>query len=147
MFFVLKGLLRTYTITSHCEEITLVFALKGMEAASPPSLFEGKPSIAFIQALEPSLVVVLDARKFEEMAIKHPRLVRLQNQSLKRGIVLLSERIEFYTIFSPEERFLYIQKNLPELIQRVPQKHLASYIGITTVSLSRMKARIVNRKK
>lgn len=147
VFIVLKGLLRSYTTTIHGEEITLAFALKGMEMASPESILGDKPALASLDALETSLVLIINHQKFESLSKRHHGLVNFQLQTLKKTLLMATARIIFYTALSPEERFLHIQEHQPELIQRVPQKYLASYIGVTTVSLSRMKARITNRKK
>lgn len=144
---VLKGLLRAYSITTKGEEITLAFALKGMELASPATIFKDLPSSETIEALEPSLVIEIDTRKFEEIAKKNFRLTKFQNQALKRSLVVTTDRIEFYLTLNSEERFFHLQKNHPELIQRVPQKYLASYIRLTEVSLSRLKSKIATKEK
>lgn len=144
---VVKGLIRAYTNTSNGEEITLAFATAGMELASPPSVFKDLPSIDTIEAIENSIVFEADTRKFEALAKKHLRISQFHNKLLKKTLLIATERIEFYLTLNPEERFQHIQKNKPDLIQRVPQKYLASYIGITEVSLSRLKARVGSKKQ
>lgn len=144
---VLKGLLRAYTITSSGEEITLAFALPGMELGSPPSMFNDLPSIDTIEALESTIVFEVDTRKLDILAQKNFRLTKLHNKILKKTVLNATQRIEFYLTLNSEERFDHLQKTQPELIQRVPQKYLASYIGVTEVSLSRLKTRIMNKEK
>lgn len=147
IFVVLKGLLRAYTLTSDGDEITLAFALEGMEIGNPHCVFALEPSKATIEALEPSFIIILDSARFEILANKYHRLTLFQTAGLKKYTLRLTERIYFYTVLTAEERYIYIQQHQPELIQRVPQKYLASYIGVTTVSLSRIKARLANPKK
>lgn len=147
IFIVVKGLLRSYAMTSDGDEMTLTFAHEGMELADPNAVFANKAALASIEALEPTIVILLDSIKLEALSKKYHRLTYIQNHALKRIVVQAAERIHFFTVLSPEERFLYIQKEQPELIQRVPQKYLASYIGVTAVSFSRIKARLATVKK
>jgi hypothetical protein len=65
----------------------------------------------------------------------------LYNEGLKEAFREAIMRVEFFTVLSPEQRYKTLLEESPELIQRVPQKYLASYLGITTVSLSRIRNR------
>lgn len=144
---VLKGLVRAYTLTSKGDEVTLAFATQGMELASPKSIFQGLPSIDIIEALESTIVLEIDVRKFEELSAKNLRFSKYQNHILKKSVIYTTDRIEFYLTLTSEERFFYLQKHNPELIQRVPQKYLASYIRLTEVSLSRLKSKLSSKVK
>ena len=144
--FVLKGLLRNYVITPDGEERTVLFCKEGDQTGSHSTIFYNKPATENIEAIENSVIFMLNSEVAEKIATKHPRLLKLQNNVLKKILAESVERIIFFTILSPEERFKQLCKKQSNLVKRVPQKYLASYIGVTTVSLSRIKSRI-NVKK
>ena len=142
---VLRGLLRNYVLTAEGEERTLLLSSEKMATGSYASYLHGKPSTECVEAIEPSLILLIDIQKADKLADKNPRVMKLKNKQLRMTIAEAVERLEFYILLSPEERFLHIQEKRPDFIQRVPQKYLASYLGITTVSLSRIKARVARK--
>lgn len=147
VIIILKGLVRNYVITSKGEERTTLLAKEGMQVATPESLFSATPSFEFIEAVEPSILVYIDSRKFNKLIKKHPNLLLLKSRNMEKAIVKTINRVRFFTLLSPEERFIELQNKYPEFIQRVPQKYLASFIGVTTVSFSRIKARVYLKRK
>ena len=147
VIIILKGLVRNYVITSKGEERTTLIAKEGMQVATPESLFSGTPSFEFIETVEPSILVYIDSRKFNKLVKKHPNLLLLKSRNMEKAIVRTINRVRFFTVLSPEERFVELQNKYPEFIQRVPQKYLASFIGVTTVSFSRIKARVYSKRK
>jgi CRP-like cAMP-binding protein len=146
-FIIISGLLRTYVLTSRGEERTVRLTTEREISGSYASILLNKPSNEYVQALEPGTVAIIDSDKIDRLAKNHARLLQLQNTQLKNTLAETVERVHFFTVLSPEERLLDIQKNSPDLVQRVPQKYLASYIGVTTVSFSRIKARLSLNKK
>ncbi len=140
---VLKGLLRHYIINKDGTEKTLLFIPEKKSTGSPDTIFSNKPSSENIIALEDSIILKIDSRDFERIAKNNIRLLTLQNKSLKEVILSDVEQIKSLTIFSPEERYNYFCKTYPHLEQRIKQKYLASYLGITPTSLSRLRARII----
>jgi CRP-like cAMP-binding protein len=140
--FVLKGLLRNYIITNDGEERTLLFCKEGNQTGSHSTIFYNKPAKENIEAIEDSVVFMLNSEVADKIAGKHPKLLKLQNNILKKVLAESVERIIFFTTLSPEERFKELCTKQPNLVKRVPQKYLASYVGVTTVSLSRIKSRI-----
>ena len=145
--FVLKGLLRNYVITNDGEERTLLFCKEGDQTGSHSTIFYNKPATENIEAIENSVIFMLNSEVAEKITAKHPKLLKLQNNILKKILAESVERIIFFTILSPEERFIHLCTKQPNLVKRVPQKYLASYIGVTTVSLSRIKSRIKEKKE
>lgn len=145
--FVLKGLLRSFILTADGEERTLLLSKQGMHVGSHATTFYDKPSIESIEAIEPSILLLFDTKELEALSKNHPSLILLGNKILQKSLAEAIDRIIFYTVFSPEERYISFRDKYPDLIQRVPQKYLASYLGITTVSLSRIKSRIAKRGK
>lgn len=147
VIIILKGLLRNYVITSKGEERTTLLAKEGMQVATPESLFSNTPAFEYIEAIEPSMLVYVDSRKFNKLIKKHPSLLLLKSKNMEKAITRTIDRVRFFTVLSPEERFIELQTKHPEFIQRVPQKYLASFIGITTVSFSRIKTRVYQKRK
>ncbi len=139
--FVLKGLVRNYMISSKGDEKTLKFTDKGNPTAVPECIFNGSPSPEFIQALEDSTVIILDEIKFQALAKNKPRLLLLKIGNMGKALCEMAERIRIYTILTPEERYLDLIKRNKSLVERVEDRHLASYIGVTTISFSRIKTR------
>ncbi len=141
---ILKGLLRNYVILSSGEERTVYLAYEGMQDSCPESIFEDKPATATIEALEPCLLLYLDTRKLDKLSRNRAVLLRFKIKMMENGLMAVVNRVKFLTDFTPEERYLHMRDNHPKLMNRVSQKHLASYLGITPVSLSRIKARLAN---
>ena len=143
---VISGLLRSYVITSAGDERTVLISKEKMRTASVNSIFKNEPSEITIESIEPSTVLIINSPKFQMLIESQPKLAFLEKEGMKGFLIDAMERIHFFTVLSPEERFISFRENYPELIQRVPQKHLASYLGITPVSLSRIKSRISSGK-
>lgn len=141
-FVVLKGLVRTYVLDSRSEEITILLAMEGDTTGAYACILLGEPSTENIQAMEDSLLIVMDISKYDRLFQKNLRFLRLQNTMLKSHLARAAERIHFFSVNSPEERVTKFCEQYPRLLQRVPQKYLASYLGMTTVSFSRIKSRI-----
>jgi len=144
MVIILKGLLRSYIIMSTEEERTVYLAHEGMPNGCPESIFEDKPASVTIEALEPSILLYIDIRGLDKIARDRPALLRLRIKLMEHAFMEVVNRVKFLTDFTQEERYTYLRNNHPQLIKRVSQKYLASYIGVTPVSLSRIKARISN---
>ncbi len=145
-FVVLKGLLRNYIIKHNGEERTTLFASEGMMTSSPNTFFKDLPSNEGVMALEDCWIAYFDMRKFEKLARENLKLQRLFTEALKLNFVEAITRLEYHTTMSPEERYEHFRYHHPNLLQRVPQIYLASYLGITPVSLSRVRARLAKKK-
>ena len=139
---VIKGLLRSYVITSLGEERTVLISKEKMRTASLNSFIKNELSEMTIKSIEPSIILIINSQKFQEVIKTQPKLAILEKEGMKDFLIDAMERLHFFTVLSPEERFISFREKHPELIQPVPQKYLASYLGVTTVSLSRIKARI-----
>lgn len=140
---VVKGLLRHYIVDDKGVEKTMLFVSEKQNTGSMESIFYDEPAFESIVAIEDSLVIMFDNRKAEKLALKSRGLLQLQNESLKKSLFEAVCRLRLQTLLSPEERYESFRKTFPLIEQRVKQKHLASYLGITPTSLSRMRARII----
>lgn len=143
-YFVLKGCIRTYYILDGDEKTTAFYT--EMEAFTPPCVINKTLSEYYVACTEDSIITVSDADMEVEVNSKFPKfeiMCRLLSEEL-----LAKQRIDFdeFKTSSPEQRYLNLMQKRPDLIQRVPQHQLASYLGIKPQSLSRLRARIVEKK-
>lgn len=145
-FRVVKGVLRNYVITSSGEEKTLLFSAEGQNTAAYACIFQDKPATEFIDVLEAGVVGILDMRKFRDIALTNMNLMQVFNGGLTQNLMDTIERMEDYTVLTNEERFTRFRERYPDLLQRIPQKYLASYFGVTPVTLSRIKGRLLRGK-
>ena len=144
-YFVLKGCIRKYYIIDGEEKTTAFFT--EMEGLSPHCVKNNAPSEYFISCVEDTILTVANPDIGVEINIKFPKfeiMCRILSEEL-----LAKQQINFdeFKTSSPEQRYLNLLKNRPDLIQRVPQQQLASYLGIKPQSLSRLRARILEKKR
>jgi CRP-like cAMP-binding protein len=144
-YFVLKGCIRTYYIIDGEEKTTAFYT--EMEGLTPHCVINKKPSEYYISCVEDSIITVANPEMEVEIFEKFPKfesLCRVLSEEL-----LVNQQINFdeFKTSSPEQRYLNLLQKRPDLIQRVPQHQLASYLGIKPQSLSRLKARILNKDK
>lgn len=142
VYVVLKGLLRSYVINQSGEEVTLLFVPEKEKAGSYNTIINDLPSEENLMALEKTLLLAIDIKKAKSVEPNNPRLMKMELTVFKKLLNDAIGRLKFYTVLTPEERYIQFCKNHPKLEQRVKQKHLASYLGITPTSLSRMRARL-----
>lgn len=140
-YFIKKGCLRLW-FNKDGKDITVQFFLEGQVVSSIESLMSSQPSSFTIESIEPSTVVLLKKADFDQIFQTYPELKEgFQNilfQRFKNYAHLFLSRIRD----TPQERYADIVKNHPEIIKRIPQHYIASYLGITPISLSRIRNRI-----
>jgi CRP-like cAMP-binding protein len=143
-YFVLKGCIRTYYIIDGEEKTTAFYT--EMDALTPHCVVNQVPSAYFISCVEDSILTISNTSMETEINSKFPKfdvMCRLLSEEL-----LAKKQIDFdaFKTSSPEQRYQNLIQNRPDLLQRVPQHQLASYLGITPQSLSRLRARILEKK-
>ena len=142
-FLLLKGCIRSYLLIDG-EEKTLEIYTEG-QPIIPKNYGEKRPTEQYLECVEESIVNVNSPEFEAEMFLKHP-----QFESICRiiGEVIMAQNQELfanYKMANPEDRYVHLIKNRPDLIQRVPQYQIASYLGLTTQSLSRIRKRILRK--
>ncbi|HQE12747.1 MAG TPA: cyclic nucleotide-binding domain-containing protein [Flavipsychrobacter sp.] len=144
-YFVLKGCIRVFYIIDGEEKTTAFYT--EMEALTPPSVINKKPSEYFISCTEDTILVISNVDMEVAVNSKFPKF-EIMCRRLSEEL-LAKQRIDFdaYKTSSPEQRYLNLLQKRPDLIQRVPQHQLASYLGIKPQSLSRLRARITGKNK
>ena len=138
-FFVETGLLRYYSIDSKGKEHILQFAPENWFVTDRESVFFKQPSLYFIQAVEKSTIYFIENDFFFSLSKDNPAFLEYNNNLLHNHIRHLQKRINLLLSATAEERYLDFIKDYPDLLLRVPQLMIASYLGITPESLSRVR--------
>ena len=139
IYFINKGVARIYYHKDGID-ITEGFYFENNTIARVESLFTGKPSRKAIQILEDAEVVAIDAKALFKLYDSLPEIERLFRKIFEAGHVDTVNRIEGIQFHSAEERYKALLHEAPDVLKKVPLKYVASYLGITQVSLSRIRA-------
>lgn len=139
IYFIDKGIARIYYYREGTD-VTEFFAAENSIIVRAESLFTGKPSRKAIQVLEDSEIIGVDAVALFELYDQFPEIERLFRKIFEAAYVETVNRIESIQFHSAKERYEALLLDSPDILQRVPLKHIASYLGITQVSLSRIRA-------
>jgi len=143
-YFVLKGCIRTYYVLD-AEEKTTAFYTE-MEALTPPCVITKTPSEYYISCTEETILTISNSDMEAEVNGKFPRFDTLCKILSEEKLARQQINFDEFKTSSPEQRYLNLLQKRPDLIQRVPQHQLASYLGIKPQSLSRLRARITEKK-
>lgn len=144
-FFVESGLLRQFSIDQKGKEHILSFAPENWFVTDRESAFFNKPSAYFIQALENSEVVLIDENFVKLLSKKVENFTDFNNKLLHNHIRHLQNRINLLLSAVAEDRYLEFIKMYPDILLRVPQTMVASYLGITPESLSRVRKELASK--
>lgn len=143
-YFVLKGCIRVYYNVDG-EERTTEFYTEA-EALSPTSLIHGQPSAYYIACVEDCILIATTPDTEAIMFEKFPRFETLCRILSEKLLAKSQASFDEFKLLSPEQRYINLLDNRPMLLQRVPQRLMASYLGITPQSLSRMRGRLARKK-
>lgn len=138
-YFVKKGCLRSYSIDEKGKEHIFTFAPEGWMASDIATLLKGAPSDLFIDALEDSEVETFDVRQAEAAGFNVQLLFGFGTEKLVNRIAVLQKRIIMLMSASAWERYEHFLETYPNIAQRVPQRMIASYLGITPEALSKLR--------
>ncbi|MCW8813223.1 MAG: Crp/Fnr family transcriptional regulator [Ignavibacteriaceae bacterium] len=141
--YVNKGCLRRYIIDDHSKEIILNFALEDYWIGDLESLIFQKPTIYYIQALEESELLLLSRKNLFRANEEIPKFKIFHDDKVQRNHYYALKRLSVAKSATPEEKYLFLMKEQPQLFQRIPQHYIAAYLGIEPESLSRLRKRIV----
>lgn len=144
--FVEKGFLRCYTVDDKGNEQILQFAFEGWWISDQYSLLTNTPSRYNIDALEDSELLLLTRESEEKMLEKIPKLERYFRILLQNSLIATFKRLESSLSDTAEEKYTRLVSNCPTILERVPQHMVASSIGITPETLSRIRKQLSLRK-
>jgi len=145
--YIKKGLIRAYLIKNNGDEITTLIRWEDQFIASHDCILFDEPSRFMYQAIENTTLFEVDYDIAQNFIAKNPKLELGRIHFLRK---MLGESIlnnETFILLTPEERYLKFIKDKPNIMNRVPSKYIATLLGITPVSLSRIRGRIANQKK
>ncbi len=140
IYFVKKGLLRIYYFKEDVD-ITESFEFENSIVARADSLFNSNPSKKGIQALERSELIAINSAKLFDLYDSYPDVERLFRKIFEVAYIETVSRLESIQFHSAEERYQNLVLKSSKIVQRALLKHIASYLGITQVSLSRIRAK------
>lgn len=137
--FILDGLLRVYYIDDAGNEVNQHFYQANEVIAPISAIISDEPCQYYIQALEPSKLMLADYNKLYDYGNENPEWLRLEIKMLQRVFVKNARHEARLLLGNAEQRYKWFCKEYPELLERLPQYHIASFLGITPVSLSRLR--------
>ena len=144
-YFVNSGILRSFTINDNIVEHIMSFACAGWWISDMYSLLSQKPGDLFIEVLEDAELVVLSKENQEILYHEIPKLERLFRILIENSLVANQERLMDNLSLSAEERFEKFQKKYGDLQHKIPQKQIASFIGVTPEFFSKMKSKLLKK--
>ncbi|RQO33022.1 Crp/Fnr family transcriptional regulator [Chryseobacterium sp. KBW03] len=139
MFFVKSGALREFFYQDG-KELTLEFITENQAVSSFDSFLNGTPSEFIIETLEPTTVYELHADTFHKL-MENQEFQQTFHPLFYKRFSEINQRLISFIKDSPQKRYEQLLKGRPELLLRFPQHYIASYLGITSVSLSRIRNR------
>ncbi|MBL7804590.1 MAG: Crp/Fnr family transcriptional regulator [Saprospiraceae bacterium] len=140
-YFVLKGCVRQYFLVDG-EERTTNFYTEGQPVTPYGGTFRQEPSKYYLSCLEDTIVTVGSPEQEALFFAKFPRLESVSRLAIEEELGKSQDQLSTFILSSPEERYRQLLATRPDLLERVPQYHLASYLGVKPESLSRIRKRI-----
>jgi CRP-like cAMP-binding protein len=148
VFLIEKGCIRSW-INNNGKEITFQFFFENEAVSSSESFRKNIPSLFTLETIEPCVLYWIHKKNWEKVMNDISQIPEMNN----KGINLLLERYYQYIKQlisflneSPEHRYLHLLKEKPHILQRVPLQYIATYLGVTPVSLSRIRKRVSTKE-
>ncbi|MBI5962604.1 MAG: Crp/Fnr family transcriptional regulator [Chloroflexi bacterium] len=142
--FVVSGILRLYYISDSGLEFTKSFCVEGDLVAAYTALLNNEPSNLFIQALEDSKLLIANYGEYQAVTAESPCWQKV-NQNIAEQLFMKKEKRESSLLLdNAQTRYMKFKDEYPNLEGRIKQRLIASYLGITPVTLSRVRARLRN---
>lgn len=143
-FFVTQGCLRSFCIEKEVKEHTLQFAIKDWWISDFMAIYNNEPASLAVECITDSNVIEFNAKKLNEIYLQFPEFEAFQRKNLERHVVSLHKRILNQLQLTAHDRYNLFLKQYPDIEQFTPNYHIASYLGITPESLSRIRKEIAN---
>ena len=145
--FVQKGVLRSYNTDKKGIEHMIHFAMEGWWMSDTFSFLSGEKSDYFIDAIEDAELLMITLDGFEEMMLTVPRMERSFRILFQNNIISKERRLISSISYSAEEKYTRLSASNPQLNQRIPLNMVASYLGITPETLSRIRKVLSEKAK
>jgi len=141
MYFVNTGCLRVYMLDQSGREATRFLVTENRFGTAFPSFILQEPSMAYIQSLEPSELLYINFTDFRELTDNFPEWQRVYLRNIEMDYIASIKRIESLITMSAKDRYNLLLENDPGMIQKLPSKIIADYLGISQETLSRLKSK------
>lgn len=143
--FVEKGVLRAYTVDDDGTEHIMQFAPEGWFISDLYSFLSGEPATYNIDAIEDAELVLISKSAHEELLQQSPKYGTFQRELITGAYLAMQRRLNSIFSSTLEERYESFMKLYPHIAKRVPQHMIASYLGLTPETLSRVRRRITTK--
>ena len=141
-FFVNTGCLRLFTVNKTGEEGTRYFAFEGSFGTALPSLIDQKPAFECVQTIEPSELLVIGRADFYRLVETTPKFALIYRQILETAFITAQQRIYGFQGLEALDKVRWVLAYQPKLLSRISNKLVASYLGLTPATLSRLKRQL-----
>ena len=145
VYILITGCIRLFYVKDG-KDISAYFFTENNFAGAYDSFISQKPSRHSIETLEDCEILSISHKTFLELFDKFPKMNEFMRRVLEERFVSLHDLFTSQILDSTEQRYLKLKKERPDLINRIPQHQLATFLGMTPVSLSRIKNRILKKK-
>lgn len=145
VMFVNRGCLRSYVLDNKGKEYIIQFAPENWWITDQNSIFMQEPAMFFIDAIEESDLLVADREFQQKLEAIHTDFGPLFQRLLRNNFRALQKRLVNQLVASAEERYLDFLNTYPDLARRLPQRMIASYLGVVPESLSRIRKELAGR--
>ena len=143
--YIKKGLMRAYFIKENGDEITTLLRWEDTFIASHDVIIHDRPSRYYFEALEKTELIEIDYEVLQSVIENNQKFEQVRKHFLLKMLGESLEKVESFILLSPEERYIQLVKEQPNIVNRVPGKYIANILGITPVSLSRIRKRISSK--
>lgn len=145
-YFNITGCVREYYLKDDGEERTTQFFTEGQSISSLSSYVNQTPADNYLECVEDCTLAVLNFEKEQLLYTLVPGFESLCRVSMEEEFGKHQKKLAAFITSSPKERYLDLMNERPDLVNRVPQYHLASYLGVTPESLSRIRKRVAEER-
>lgn len=147
IFLVTKGLVRVFILDAKGDDITINLFSEYQIVANMDKILFDKPSRFYYQAVEPTTTLSMSHSKLEKLMSQNSKLEQHRKFVFQSILKDARARVESFILDSPEERYSKFIASNPDINERVPDRYIAHTLGVTPVSLSRIRKRISLKKK
>ncbi|PXY47244.1 Crp/Fnr family transcriptional regulator [Flavobacterium hydrophilum] len=148
LFIIEKGCIRVW-FNNNGKDLTTQFFFENQSVASIESFIKKLPSPVFVETIEPSVLWWIHKSDVDIILEEIKEIPELRDHLINRLFQRTFDYIHHFVSFikdSPAQRYLNLSEENPQIIQRVPQHYIASYLGVSTVHLSRIKSKLLQKK-